>query len=141
MKKGMKYMVDHLSNTVTVTRKFFEASTVWGSKEDEMMENFKQRGFVIHIEQRKPRTKKSYAEKLKAGKTPMLTYAEMKSYIVKLDDAEEMVKEFEQIRDTAKERKNRVAYVNQWFRSEFPNYDNVPEFDENLRIVHNPNAA
>ena len=137
----MQYMVDHLSNTVTVTRKFFEASMEWGSDEDTMMEKFKQRGFSIEIEQRKPRTEKSYAEKLKAGKTPMLTYAEMKSYIVKLDDAEEMVKEFEQIRDTAKERKNRISYVNQWFRSEFPNYDNVPEFDENLRIVHNPNAA
>ena len=141
MKKGMNYMVDHLANKVVVTRKFFEASMEWGSKEDELMEQFKQRGFSIEIEQRKPRTEKSYAEKLKAGKTPMLTYAEMKSYIVKLDDAEEMVKEFDQIRATAKERKNRVAYVNKWFRSEFPNYDNVPEFDENLRIVHNPNAA
>ena len=134
-------MVDHLANKVVVTRKFFEASMVWGSEEDNQMETFKQRGFSIEIEQRKKRNEKSYAEKLKAGKTPMLTYAEMKSYIVKLDDAEEMVKEFEQIRDTAKERKNRVAYVNQWFRSEFPNYDNVPEFDENMRIVHNPNAA
>ena len=141
MKKGMNYMVDHLANKVVVTRKFFEASMVWGSEADNQMETFKQRGFSIEIEQRKKRNEKSYAEKLKAGKTPMLTYAEMKSYIVKLDDAEEMVKEFEQIRDTAKERKNRVAYVNQWFRSEFPNYDNVPEFDENMRIVHNPNAA
>lgn len=141
MKKGMNYRVDHLANKVVVTRKFFEASMVWGSEADNQMETFKQRGFSIEIEQRKKRNEKSYAEKLKAGKTPMLTYAEMKSYIVKLDDAEEMVKEFEQIRDTAKERKNRVAYVNQWFRSEFPNYDNVPEFDENMRIVHNPNAA
>ena len=141
MKKGLSYAVNHLANKVTVTRKFFEASMVWGSEEDTLMETFKQRGFSIEIEQRKKRTEKSYAEKLKAGKTPMLTYAEMRSYIVKLDDAEEMVKEFDQIRETAKERKNRIAYVNQWFRSEFPNYDNVPEFDEKLRIVHNPNAV
>lgn len=141
MKKGLSYAVNHLANKVVVTRKFFEASMVWGSEEDTLMETFKQRGFSIEIEQRKKRTEKSYAEKLKAGKTPMLTYAEMRSYIVKLDDAEEMVKEFDQIRETAKERKNRVAFVNQWFRSEFPNYDNVPEFDEKLRIVHNPNAA
>lgn len=141
MKKGLSYVVNHLANKVVVTRKFFEASMVWGSEEDTLMETFKQRGFSIEIEQRKKRTEKSYAEKLKAGKTPMLTYAEMRSYIVKLDDAEEMVKEFDQIRETAKERKNRVAFVNQWFRSEFPNYDNVPEFDEKLRIVHNPNAA
>ena len=141
MKKGLSYAVNHLANKVVVTRKFFEASMVWGSEEDTLMETFKQRGFSIEIEQRKKRTEKSYAEKLKLGKTPMLTYAEMRSYIVKLDDAEEMVKEFDQIRETAKERKNRVAFVNQWFRSEFPNYDNVPEFDEKLRIVHNPNAA
>ena len=141
MKKGLSYVVNHLANKVVVTRKFFEASMVWGSEEDTLMETFKQRGFSIEIEQRKKRTEKSYAEKLKAGKTPMLTYAEMRSYIVKLDDAEEMVKEFDQIRETAKERKNRVAFVNQWFRSEFPNYDNVPEFDEKLRIVHNPNVA
>jgi len=141
MKKGLSYAVNHLANKVVVTRKFFEASMVWGSEEDTLMETFKQRGFSIEIEQRKKRTEKSYAEKLKLGKTPMLTYAEMRSYIVKLDDAEEMVKEFDQIRETAKERKNRVAFVNQWFRSEFPNYDNVPEFDEKLRIVHNPNVA
>jgi len=141
MKKGLSYAVNHLANKVVVTRKFFEASMVWGSEEDTLMETFKQRGFSIEIEQRKKRTEKSYAEKLKLGKTPMLTYAEMRSYIVKLDDAEEMVKEFDQIRETAKERKNRVAFVNQWFRRESPNYDNVPEFDEKLRIVHNPNAA
>ena len=141
MKKGLSYAVNHLANKVVVTRKFFEASMVWGSEEDTLMETFKQRGFSIEIEQRKKRTEKSYAEKLKLGKTPMLTYAEMKSYIIKLDDAEEMVKEFDQIRETAKERKNRIAFVNQWFRSEFPNYDNVPEFDEKLRIVHNPNVA
>ena len=141
MKKGLSYAVNHLANKVVVTRKFFEASMVWGSEEDTLMETFKQRGFSIEIEQRKKRTEKSYAEKLKLGKTPMLTYAEMRSYIVKLDDAEEMGKEFDLIREAAKERKNRISYVNQWFRSEFPNYDNVPEFDENLRIVHNPNAA
>ena len=53
MKKGLSYVVNHLANTVVVTRKFFEASMVWGSNEDTLMEQFKQRGFSIEIEQRK----------------------------------------------------------------------------------------
>ena len=53
MKKGLSYAVNHLANKVTVTRKFFEASMVWGSNEDTLMEQFKQRGFSIEIEQRK----------------------------------------------------------------------------------------
>lgn len=37
--------------------------------------------------------------------------------------------------------KNRLSYVNAWFRNEFPNYDAIPEFDANYRVVHNPNVA
>ena len=65
----------------------------------------------------------------------------MEDYITMLDDAEEMMKTFESIRESSKSRKDRTQYVNNWFRATFPRYDEVPEFDEDYRIVHNPNPA
>ena len=33
---------------------------------------------------------------------------------------------------------NAHAYVWNWFKKTFPNYSNIPEFDENLKIVVTP---
>jgi tryptophanyl-tRNA synthetase len=63
------------------------------------------------------------------------------TYIAMLDDADDMMDEFQSVREAAKNRKDRARYVNNWFRNEFPNYDAIPEFDPDFRIVHNPNVA
>ena len=92
-------------------------------------------GLRVLVENRKRHPKP------KAGKLPLLTYKMMQDYIAMLDDAEDMQKEFESVRESSKSRTDRTQYVNSWFRATFPRYDAVPEFDEDYRIVHNPNPA
>jgi len=57
-----------------------------------------------------------------------------------LGDAE-VTGEFDTLCESVKENPNRLKKVNNRFRETFPNYDAVPEFDEEYCIVHNPNTA
>ncbi|MBQ4621972.1 MAG: hypothetical protein IJB28_04895 [Bacteroidaceae bacterium] len=135
MKRSRNYEVNFLSKTVTVSRKFMDAATQINSDEFDLLTQFSDMGIRVLVEGRKRRSKP------KDDKLPLLTYKMMQDYIAMLDDAEDMQKEFESIRESAKSRKDRTQYVNTWFRATFPRYDEVPEFDEDYRIVHNPNPS
>ena len=140
MKRSHAYEVNHLTKTVVVTRRFFDEATQVGTDAYRLMETFDQNGFNITIYQRAPRTRKPH-KPADPNKVPLLTYRMMETYIAMLDDADDMMDEFQSVRGAAKNRKDRARYVNNWFRKEFPNYDAIPEFDPELRIVHNPNVA
>ena len=135
MKRTRVYEVNYLNKTVTVSRKFIDAATQINSDEFDLLTRFSDMGLRVLVENRKRHPKP------KAGKLPLLTYKMMQDYIAMLDDAEDMQKEFESVRESSKSRKDRTQYVNAWFRATFPRYDAVPEFDEDYRIVHNPNPA
>lgn len=135
MKRSRMYEVNYLNKTVTVTRKFMDAATQINSDEFDLLTQFSDMGLRVLVESRKRHPKP------KDGKLPLLTYKMMQDYIAMLDDAEDMQKEFESVRESSKSRKDRTQYVNTWFRTTFPRYDEVPEFDEDYRIVHNPNPA
>lgn len=138
MKRNHAYEVNHISKTVTVTRRFLDESTQMGTNAADLMTHFIANGFTVTVYQRAARKPAKYDE---TGTLPLLTYRMMETYIAMLDDADEMMAAFNAIREAAKSRHDRARYVNKWFRQEFPNYDGVPEFDENYRVVHNPNAA
>lgn len=135
MKRNHTYEINYLNKVVTVTRKFMDAATQMNNNEFDLLTRFSDMGLHVLVENRKRRPKPQN------GKLPLLTYKMMQDYITMLDDAEEMLKEFDSIRKSAKSRKDRYQYVNTWFRTTFPRYDAVPEFDEDYRIVHNPNPA
>lgn len=137
MKKGLNYAVNFRENTVTITKQFEEKASQWGSTENNLMKEFQAYGLRIVLETRKPRTPK----KTDKSKPSLLTYAMMEAYIRMLDVADEMLSEFEVVRETAKSRRNRQQYVNDWFRKTFPRYDAIPELDDENRIVYNPNAS
>ena len=135
MKRSRNYEINYLNKVVTVSRKFMDAATQINSNEFDLLTQFSDMGLRVLVEGRKRRPKP------KDGKLPLLTFKMMEDYIAMLDDAEDMQKEFESIRESSKSRKGRTQYVNNWFRAIFPRYDEVPEFDEDYRIVHNPNPA
>lgn len=135
MKRSRNYEINHLNKTVTVSRKFMDAATQMDNTEFDLLTRFSDMGLRILVEGRKRRTKPQ------TGKFPLLTYKMMQDYITMLDDAEEMLKEFDAVRKSSKSRTDRTQYVNTWFRNTFPHYDAIPEFDEDYRIVHNPNPA
>lgn len=138
MKRTHTYEVNHLNKTVIVTRSFLDEASQLGTNAAQLMTQFIDNGFTVTVYQRT--TRKSTKDEV-TGALPLLTYRMMESYIAMLDDADEMLAAFKAVRETAKNRPDRSRYVNKWFRNEFPNYDAVPEFDENYRVVHNPNAA
>ena len=135
MKRSRIYEVNYLNKTVTVSRKFMDAATQIDSDEFDLLTRFSDMGLRVLVQGRKRRPKP------KDGKLPLLTYKMMLDYIAMLDDAEDMQKEFDSIRESSRSRTDRTQYVNAWFRKTFPRYDAVPEFDEDYRIVHNPNPA
>ena len=137
MKKGLNYAVNFRENTVTITKQFEEKASQWGSDENDLMKEFQAYGLRIVLETRKPRASK----KTDKSKPSLLTYAMMEAYIRMLDVADEMLSEFEAVREAAKSRRNRQQYVNDWFRKTFPCYDAIPELDDENRIVYNPNAS
>ena len=135
MKRTHSYEINHAKKMVTVTRKFLENATQYNSKEFKLMMQFERLGLRVVQQKRtvKPRTENS--------KPRLLTYQMMKDYIAMLDDAEEMKGDFETLCTSVKSCPDRLKKVNDWFRKTFPNYDAIPEFDEEYRIVHNPNVA
>ena len=133
MKHGRQYEINHAKKIVTVTRKFLDEAAEFDSDAFKLMMKFEDLGFRVVQQKRtvKPRTEKS--------KPRLLTYRMMKDYLAQLDDAEAMMGRFETLCDSVKSCPDRLKQVNNWFRETFPRYGTVPEFDEEYRIVHNPN--
>ena len=135
MKRCHTYEINHAKKIVTVTRAFMEEATQYNSKAFKLMMQFERLGLRIIQQKRtvKPRTEDS--------KPRLLTYKMMQDYIAMLDDADTMNGEFDTLCLAVKSCPDRLKKVNEWFRKQFPNYDAVPEFDEDYHIVHNPNPA
>ena len=138
MKKMHSYEIDMTKNVVVVTKKFFEASTQLDTEELKLLQQFRELGLTIVVETRKPRTKK---QKKEDGKKPLLTYKMMRAYIAALDVADELLDDFDAICESAKARGDRLTYVNKWFHEQCPNYYNVPTFNEEHKVVLDPNKA
>ena len=134
MKHNHTYEINLINKTVVVSKKFMENATQYGSKEYKLLDNFQKMGLRI-INQ--TRTKK--AAKPEDGKLPLLTYKMMRDYLAMLDDADDMLAMFDTLRAGYKSDANRLKKMNDWFRAECPRYGSVPEFDDNFRIVRNPN--
>ena len=133
MKRNQTYAIDHFTKTVVVTPKFMQNASQFGDEYD-LLQRFETSGLKIRV---KHRTRKKKPD----GKPVLLTYKEMETYISMLDDADEMLVSFETLKESAKVRADRLAHVNRWFRKEFPHYDGIPEFDDDGKIVHNPNPS
>ena len=131
MKRNQTYAIDHFTKTVVVTPGFLKKATQFGD-EYNLLQRFEAEGLTVHIKHRVRRKEES-------SKPVLLSYREMQTYISMLDDASEMMTLFVTLKESAKARPDRLSHVNQWFRKEFPQYDGIPEFDDEGKIVHNPN--
>jgi len=126
------YKVDFEANLITVSRKFArEASLDINGQAFAQMMKLRQLGMPIVIA----------AEKVR--RTGSLSYEKMRHYISCRSDAAEYLKEFEAVRIVARSQKNPYSYVSKWFRDRFPNYSDVPTFNEDYLLVNAsaPDAA
>ena len=132
MKRNHTYEIDLINKTVVVSKVFMEKATQYGSKEFKLLDNFQKMGLrIIH----QTRTKKA----AKPEEEKLLTYKMMRDYLAMLDDADDMLAMFDTLRAGYKSDANRLKKMNEWFHTECPRYGSVPEFDDNYRIVRNPN--
>lgn len=143
VKKDALYAVDVLSNTVVVTKKFLESANTMEGTEYELFKQFKEMGFNIVQRTRKPSTPKKESNsplrplnKPTEEKKPLIPFKKMALYISLLDDADEMMDEFDVVREIAQSEEHPRLYVNEWFREQFPNYGEVAKLDENNCIIH-----
>ena len=129
MKRSACYSVDYTTNTITITRKFHEqASTLDNTEATALMQQLRALGMKIVVQPK--REQKSSGSRM--------TYKKMHQYILCVADSDKYLAEFAAMKKAALSQGNAHAYVWNWFKKTFPNYSNVPEFDENLKIVVTP---
>lgn len=121
------YKINFMTNTITVTKKFADAASQIGTPE-----------FALMCELRKMDMRIEVATSKKKTSNNLLTYKKMENFIAYTADSETYMEEYRAVRELAKSQSNACLYVNNWFRSTFPNYDKIPELDENSRFVNTP---
>ena len=134
MKRNHTYEIDLINKTVVVSKAFMDKATQYGSKEFKLLDNFQKMGLRIINQTRTKKAAKPEGDKL-------LTYKMMRDYLAMLDDSDDMLAMFDTLRAGYKSDAKRLEKMNEWFRAECPRYGAVPEFDDNFRIVHNPNPV
>ena len=102
------YKIDFVHRTVTITKAFAIAANTYNSKEYTMLNDLQRQGFII-VNQKHTAPK---------NRKPTPTY--------------------ETVCEAAKSYNNPIIKVRKWFNTTFPNYNKLPEFDENGRIIVTP---
>ena len=121
------YKINHISNTITVSKKFLEQASTLSGDTYETMKALRALGMPILQE----KTKKCKSSK-------RLSYQKMRHYISCLADSQTYLLQFEATRNASRGERDPYGYVCNWFEATFPNHSSIPEFDENLRIVNTP---
>ena len=62
----------------------------------------------------------------------------MENFIANAANSEAYLEEYRTVKKLAKSQNNACLYVNKWFKATFPNYDRLPELDENSQFINTP---
>ena len=122
--KGIK--IDFVNNTITINKNVYKQSQHKGSAEySELMrlkESFPHMDIVVRQATRK-------------RKNNRIKYDKMIKYIDCQNNSTALLKEFAAIRELSKSQDSAYAYVVDWFKKKFPEFEKFPEFDENGNVV------
>ena len=120
------YKINFTANTVTVTKTFLRiAQTDITSPEFKTLTQLREMGLTI-VEKPAPRRKNVHRA----------TYKQMLAYISCVTDAARYLAEFETVRLASLEKPNPYQYVRDWYDRTFPNRNDIPEMDENGKIIN-----
>ena len=120
------YNIDFAANCITVTKSFNTAAGKIGSNAYNTMLTLRELGMPIRVI--------NNARK----QSPHLSYRQMLKHIECLADADAYMAEFEAVRKVSLGEKNPYQYVLRWYEKRFPNHNDVPEFDEQLKVINTP---
>lgn len=122
------YAIDFLTNTITVSKKFLAEASHTDTFAYKKMLELRKLGMMLVVENRKKSKDR-------------LSYKRMEAYLSCLAEAERYLNEFATIREAAKGQPNPYRYVYRWFDETFPNRNEIPELDEEYRILLAPAKA
>lgn len=125
--------INHVANTITLTKKFLHAASNPASDECAYLQQIRTSFPNLRVTTT-PATKK------KSSNRPRLSYKQMRNYINCLPDGEKWIEPFEQVMQLAKSQKNPYLYTYNWFAGTFPGYENVPQFDDKGTLVYESNV-
>ena len=124
------YQINYATNTITITKSFNEKANNLESDAFKTMMKLRSLQMQIVIEEPAHR-KKSFRP----------TYEQMKNYISCLAEQEHYMKEFRMIRKKSESNRNKYQAVLNWFRATFPDFEKVPTFNEDFKIVVTANQS
>ena len=109
--------------TLTITKAFEEAMKDPFSTEYKILKQFKKDYPMVQV-----------VEKKTSHKGKGLTYENMKNYILSYSNSDEILPMFYKAIDLSVVQANKYGFVKKWFLNQFPNYKEMPDFDENGEI-------
>lgn len=120
MKAQNQYKIDHIAQTITLTKKFAKSAGIINSPEYTLFKQLRADYPDYTIQEReiaKKEGKKSYAN---------LTYEFMREYIIITEgEGSENIRNLETVITISKGQAGRYAYVKTWFLKKFPNYNDA----------------
>ena len=126
MKNG--YKIDFASKTITVTKALMKKAETYDSNAYKTLMKLRAElpDMQITVQQ----------QSRKGRKRDNLTYANMITFIGCQKNAEILLKEFEQVKELASgQGGNTYQNVKKWFLATFPNYKDIPSFDEAGNLI------
>lgn len=123
--KKDNYYFDFNTNTLYMTKAFDKKASQYNSAECNIIISLRQMFSNLTIQ---------IAEASKA-KSNALSYDLMLKYIVRMPNARDLLKEYENVRLMSKCQKSPYKYVCKWFEEKFPNYGKMLNFNEKGELV------
>ena len=124
------YQINYATNTITITKSFNDKANNLESEAFKTMMTLRSLKMQIVIEEPAPR-KKSFRP----------TYKQMENYISCLAEREHYMKEYQTICKKSESNRNKYQAVLNWFRATFPDFEKVPTFNEDFKIIVTANKS
>lgn len=121
------YKMDFTTNTLTITKDFEKKAMNVNSVEYQTLKQLKADFPSLRIVRKvSPKRKSSLARP---------TYDKMVKFLSCQANSAILLKEFAEVREYSKAQENPYQFVREWFFANFPNYQSLPKFDENGKVI------
>ena len=135
--KKDNYYFDYNTNTLYVTKAFDRKASQYNSAECNTIMSLRQMfpNLTVQIAEAPKSSKKNTNKSNSKETNKLLPYDLMLKYIVRMPNALDLLKEYENVRLMSKCQKSPYKYVCKWFEAKFPNYGKMLTFDEEGNLV------